>query len=235
MKCGAVGPACISGQSATRAACPHAAASGWSRPTPFDAQRTVVLPSVPCRLGSEWPGSGRCNPPVPPWGQKSNNVQGQAGGLGSHGIWGLGLPCEWSQVLGSASWGTRRDPGGWALLPLPPSCSPDPVDEAGGRLACPPLSPVPYQGFQLASPPAGPQPGPAPLEHVAWDRPLLSAWGRRGTIPGCYTSRTETVLGPVDWGGGGRLWYVLSGGPPRREAPRPPHPLLPPGPHILQP
>ena len=92
------------------------------------------------------------------------------------------------------------------------------------RLASPPTSPVPYQGFLPAGLTSCCTPGLAlaPFEAGGTDRPPSLCLGRRGASLSCYTSRTETVLGPVDLGqrrGRAGVWYVLGWGPLRREAP----------------
>lgn len=44
------------------------------------------------------------------------------------------------------------------------------------------------------------EPGPGPSKDEGQDRPFSLCVGRRGASLGCYTSRTETVLGPMDLG-----------------------------------
>lgn len=159
-------------------------------------------------------GLARAVRPLPPQGQQSNNVRGQAGAFGSCGVGGSGIP----RVDGAQS------TPGWGLPPCPafpslPSCSPDPVDEAGGTFGdeppCHPVLCLTRASFRLALTLAGPRARPQPLPRMgAGIAPFPPG------VEGCqlqllHISHRDSI-GPrglgSKTGGSGGLWYFLGRG-----------------------
>jgi len=154
------------------------AARGAAGPTQVSgrAPAPAPLPSHGTPRGTHNPADsalvhGRSGPAPPPQGQKSNNVQGQAGGLWKPRGWGFGDPsCRWGMICPVGHEGGPGD--GHCLLALPssapPSCSPDPVDEAGGTFGdgppCCPILCLTRACFRSAFTPAGPPAGPSPCQ-----------------------------------------------------------------------
>lgn len=100
-----------------------------------------------------------------------------------------------------------REPGRGHAHPPPPSCSPDLWVKQKQLLgaACPPCpQPRALPGLPSSRPylPLDPKPGPAPWRVGSRVAPSCCL-GQRGTSLSCYTSLTETVLGPVDSGQAG--------------------------------
>lgn len=200
-----VWPARVPGQAAAHAACRQLPLRGgclWAAP----AHSLLVLPPVP--LG-------------PHGGRKAIMSRDR------QGFWKLPGWGEGSLMSGASPRihvvGDREGPG-WSQPPHPAppkllSCPHGPGSRNMWGPLCLSPSPVPYQGFLLlALPPAGPW---------AWgSRPVRLGAGRHQ--PGCYTSPSETVLGPADLGrGGGGVSGTGWGGASEKGAPAPP-PLSPP-------